>query len=94
MSFFKVVQAQSHHIHCDKPYRNTMNMKQLEKDLWESADDLWANSKLPLLPNLGDIESKAVLKKATKAHQALAELKGVVASIPNHVLVNKNRTLC
>jgi Fic family protein len=38
---------------------------------------------LVLLPNLGDVESKAVLKKAAKAHQALAELKGVVASIPN-----------
>lgn len=42
---------------------------------------------LPLLPNLGDIESKAVLKKAAKAHQALAELKGVVASIPNQAIL-------
>ena len=39
---------------------------------------------LPLLPrDIGDIETKAILKKLTKAHQALAELKGVVNSIPN-----------
>ena len=30
---------------------------------------------LPTLPNLGDIETKAVLKKTARAHQALAELK-------------------
>ena len=36
---------------------------------------------LIMLPHLGDIESKAVLKKTAKAHQALAELKGV--GIPN-----------
>lgn len=44
---------------------------------------------LPLLPFPDDIETKAVLKKAARAHQALAELKGVVASIPNQtILVN------
>ncbi|MCB1658005.1 MAG: Fic family protein [Moraxellaceae bacterium] len=44
---------------------------------------------LPLLPFEGDIETKAVLKKLAKAHQALAELKGVVASIPNQsILIN------
>lgn len=44
---------------------------------------------LVLLPDLGDIESKPVLKKLAKAHQALAELKGVVASIPNQeILLN------
>lgn len=44
---------------------------------------------LPLLPIPHDIETKAVLKKAARAHQALAELKGVVASIPNQtILVN------
>ena len=45
---------------------------------------------LPLLPgNIGDIETKLVLKKLTKAHQALAELKGVANSIPNQgILIN------
>jgi Fic family protein len=38
---------------------------------------------IPMLPNLGDIETKAVLKKLAKAHQALAELKGVAASMAN-----------
>jgi len=45
--------------------------------------------KIPLLPLAEDIESKAVLKKAAKAHQALAELKGIVATIPNEsILIN------
>ena len=45
---------------------------------------------LPLLPgSIGDIETKTVLKKLTKAHQALAELKGVANSIPNQgILIN------
>jgi Fic family protein len=38
---------------------------------------------LAMLPNIGEIETKAVLKKLAKAHQALAELKGVAASMPN-----------
>ena len=42
---------------------------------------------LIMLPHLGDIESKAVLKKTAKAHQALAELKGVVGSIPNQAIL-------
>lgn len=44
---------------------------------------------IPQLPFAADIETKAVLKKLAKAHQALAELKGVAASIPNQsILVN------
>ncbi len=38
---------------------------------------------LALLPHLGEIETKPVLKKLARAHQALAELKGVTASMPN-----------
>ena len=38
---------------------------------------------LPLLPHTGDIETRAVLKQLPKAHAALAELKGVAASMPN-----------
>ena len=38
---------------------------------------------LKLLPFPQEIETKAVLKKLARAHQALAELKGVAASIPN-----------
>lgn len=42
-----------------------------------------------MLPFADDIESKAVLRKLAKAHSALAELKGVVASIPNQsILIN------
>lgn len=39
------------------------------------------------LPLVQDIETKAVLKKLARAHQALAELKGVVASIPNQSIL-------
>ncbi|MEE9338706.1 MAG: Fic family protein [Methylococcaceae bacterium] len=47
------------------------------------------NYKIPLLPLDKDIESKAVLRKCAKAHQALAELKGIVATIPNEsILIN------
>ena len=38
---------------------------------------------IPLLPFKQDVESRAILKKVAKAHQALAELKGVANSIPN-----------
>lgn len=44
-------------------------------------------STLPLLPLPIDLESKAILKKLAKAHQALAELKGVAASIPNQAIL-------
>ena len=42
-----------------------------------------------LLPFSEDIETKIVLRKCTKAHQALAELKGIIATIPNEsILIN------
>ncbi len=44
------------------------------------------NEIVPVLPK-SDIESKAVLKKLVKAHQALAELKGVAAIIPNQTIL-------
>lgn len=41
------------------------------------------------LPIERDIENKKVLKKLASAHRALAELKGVVSSIPNEsILIN------
>jgi Fic family protein len=44
---------------------------------------------ISLLPLDIDIESKVVLKKLARAHQALAELKGVAATIPNEsILIN------
>lgn len=39
--------------------------------------------KIPLLPLKSDIETKEILKKVIEARAALAELKGVHASIPN-----------
>lgn len=39
------------------------------------------------LPFEQDIETKAVLKKLARAHQALAELKGVAASMPNQSIL-------
>ncbi len=45
--------------------------------------------KLLHLPFDTELETKAVLKKAAKAHQALAELKGAADTIPNeNILIN------
>lgn len=44
---------------------------------------------ISLLPLHRDVENKAILKKAAKAHQALAELKGAANAIPNEsILIN------
>jgi len=44
---------------------------------------------LPLLPLELDIETKIVLKKLPSAHAALAELKGIAATIPSqNILIN------
>lgn len=41
------------------------------------------------LPPQADLESKAILKKAARAHRFLAELKGVSGTIPNQsILIN------
>ncbi len=45
--------------------------------------------RLNKLPLDKDIETRKILKKLTSAHRALAELKGVVSSIPNeNILIN------
>jgi Fic family protein len=41
------------------------------------------NHSLPLLPFDRDVETKAVLRQLALSHRALAELKGVAATIPN-----------
>jgi len=46
-----------------------------------------ASQALPLLPDIGDIETRPILKKLARAHQALAELKGVAASMPNQSIL-------
>ncbi|OQX75203.1 MAG: addiction module protein, partial [Bacteroidetes bacterium 4484_249] len=44
---------------------------------------------LKKLPIEKDVETKKVLKKLATAHRALAELKGVVSTIPNeNILIN------
>jgi hypothetical protein len=45
------------------------------------------NYVIPKLPVSMDLETKAVLKKLAKAHQALAELKGVAGIIPNQSII-------
>ena len=42
---------------------------------------------IPSLFKIGDIETKAVLKAAAKAHQALGEVKGVAANMPNQYIL-------
>ncbi len=41
------------------------------------------NYQIPDLFALGEIESKAVLKACSAAHQTLGELKGVVHTMPS-----------
>ena len=44
--------------------------------------------KISFLPIDKEVETKAVLRKTASAHQALAELKGVLSSLPNeHILL-------
>lgn len=46
-----------------------------------------------MLPLPDDLESKAVLKKLVSAHRSLAELKGVVATIPNESILISSLSL-
>lgn len=50
-------------------------------------DPLKPYNDLPLLPPPGDLETKAVLKKAISANKALAELKGAGELIPNQSIL-------
>jgi Fic family protein len=48
---------------------------------------------IKLLPLDKDVESKVVLRKTALAHKALAELKGVMTSIPNQNILIETLTL-
>lgn len=45
------------------------------------------------LPITQDLETKAVLKKLAQTHRALAELKGIITSIPNQSILLETLTL-
>lgn len=45
------------------------------------------------LPLQADVETRAVLRKTALAHKALAELKGVITSIPNQNILTETLTL-
>ena len=49
--------------------------------------------KIPILPLKDEIETKAVLKQTAAAHRRLAELKGVVRTIPNESILINTLTL-
>jgi Fic family protein len=48
---------------------------------------------LPFLPPAVELETKAVLRKLSSAHRYLAELKGVVGTIPNESILINTLTL-
>jgi len=48
---------------------------------------------LPFLPPTTELESKAVLRKLASTHRYLAELKGVVGTIPNESILINTLTL-
>ncbi len=45
------------------------------------------------MPLQADVETRAVLRKTALAHKALAELKGVITSIPNQNILTETLTL-
>ena len=49
--------------------------------------------KIPNLPLAIDIEDKAILKQVSLAHRKLAELKGIVHTIPNESIIINTLTL-
>ncbi len=49
--------------------------------------------KIEQLPLKKDVETRAVLRKTALAHKALAELKGVITSIPNQNILTETLTL-
>jgi Fic family protein len=51
------------------------------------------NYQIPNLPMEQEVETKAVLKQAAKAHRRLAELKGVALTIPNEQILISTLTL-
>ena len=51
------------------------------------------NYQIPTLPMEQEVETKAVLKQAAKAHRRLAELKGVALTIPNEQILISTLTL-
>ena len=48
------------------------------------------SAEILFLPLDIDVETKAVLRKTASAHQALAELKGVISSLPNEQIQFKH----
>jgi Fic family protein len=48
---------------------------------------------MELLPLKNDVETKAVLRKVALAHKSLAELKGIISSIPNENILLETLTL-
>ena len=46
-----------------------------------------------LLPLTIDVESKIVMRKVSAAHRSLAELKGVISTIPNENILNETLIL-
>ena len=50
-------------------------------------------TELPLLPLSVDLETKSILKQLSKAHRKLAELKGIVRTIPNEEILIQTLSL-
>ena len=48
---------------------------------------------IPTLPLAFDVESKEILRQVNKANRALAELKGIAATIPNEAILISTLTL-
>ena len=55
--------------------------------------DMGKSYSIPTLPLAFDVESKEILRQVNKSNRALAELKGIAATIPNEAILINTLTL-
>jgi filamentation induced by cAMP protein fic len=75
----------------DKVY--DIPLKELEFQIISREMDMGKSYSIPTLPLAFDVESKEILRQVNKANRALAELKGVAATIPNEAILINTLTL-
>ena len=75
----------------DKVY--DIPLKGLEFQIISREMDMGKSYSIPTLPLAFDVESKEILRQVNKANRALAELKGIAATIPNEAILINTLTL-
>ena len=75
----------------DKVY--DIPLKGLEFQIISREMDMGKSYSIPTLPLAFDVESKEILRQVNKSNRALAELKGIAATIPNEAILINTLTL-